>query len=102
MMTRRRVWDPDADARNKSGENNALQRKETVKTREISARNVSVTIKTTEPFPKSERRGRTDGADEKDEDAAVRSSTSAAEMKQSRYSDARGCRATWISSSRST
>lgn len=35
------------------------------------------------------------GADEKDEDAAVRSSTSAAEMKQScqmRYSDA-----TWIS-----
>lgn len=38
MMMRRRVWDPDADARNQSGENNALQSKETVKTRKILAR----------------------------------------------------------------
>ncbi len=51
MRRRRRVWDPDADARNQSGENNASQRKETVKTRKILARNVSVTIKNTKPLP---------------------------------------------------
>ncbi len=57
----------------------------------ISARLIQSPSKTQTPFPKSDRRERTHGADEKDEGAAVRSSTSAAEMKQScqiRYSAA--------------
>lgn len=36
MMRRRRVWDPDADARDQNGENNALQRKYRQDTQDIS------------------------------------------------------------------
>ncbi len=65
----------------------------------ISARLIQSSSKTQTPFPKSDRRERTHGADEKDEGAAVRSSTSAAEMKQSCRADPlQCCRATWISS----
>lgn len=113
MMMRRRVWDPDVDARNQNGENNANKRSRQAKYQR-SERNISVTIKNIflkkcsadESVRARDPRERTHGGDANDEDAAVRAagwssaSASAAEMKQIcqiRCSDARGRRATWIS-----
>jgi len=60
MMRRRRVWDPDADARNQNGENNALQRKYRQDTQDISDQCATYTFasKTSNLIPKSVQRAR--------------------------------------------